>query len=116
MNSDSVEYSFNINRSANIDWELLLIDSPIFEYIPKYELLDLSFISKRIRLKVSPYLFSKMIIKPKVLYMQRSFFQHRNNFDLDRLTYWDKFILLGSYYFDKNAAFKGTLIDPFINQ
>jgi hypothetical protein len=48
--------------------------------------------------------------------MQRSFFQHRNNFDLDRLTYWDKFILLGSYYFDKNAAFKGTQIDPFINQ
>ncbi|KXN67715.1 hypothetical protein CONCODRAFT_10166 [Conidiobolus coronatus NRRL 28638] len=116
MNSNSIDDDININRNASIDWELILIDSPIFQYISKYELLDLSFISKRIRLKVSPYLFSKLRIKPKVLYTQPNFFQHRNNFDLDRLTYWERFILLGTYFFDKNLAFRETQIDPFINQ
>ncbi|KXN67721.1 hypothetical protein CONCODRAFT_19422 [Conidiobolus coronatus NRRL 28638] len=116
MNSDSTNDNYNINSIIGIDWEFILINNPIFKYLSKYELLDLSLTSKRLRSKISPRLFNTLRINNKVLYSQPNFFQHKNNFELDRLTYWEKIRLLSTHSFDKNILFKETQIDPFINQ
>jgi hypothetical protein len=116
MNSDSTNDTYNINNIIGIDWELIIINNPLFKYLSKYELLDLSLTSKRLRSKACPRLFETLKINNKVLYSQPNFFKHKHNFELDRLTYWEKLRLLSTHSFDKNLLFKETQIDPFINQ
>jgi hypothetical protein len=112
----STEDSQNKAKNLAIDWELALINSPIPEYLNKYDLLSLSATSKRARYEVYPYLFHKMRIISKMLYSKSNFFQNKNSFDFDSFSNSEKEELLIKYNNNKELAFKKTIVDPFVNQ
>jgi hypothetical protein len=116
MNSKLANSNININSNTDIDWELAILNGIIHKYLKKQELLDISLISRRVRLKLYSLLFSKIQINPKVLYSIPSFFRHRDNFDFDRLSYSDRYRENSKCVINNELTFKEAQIDPFITQ
>ncbi|KXN67722.1 hypothetical protein CONCODRAFT_10174 [Conidiobolus coronatus NRRL 28638] len=104
MNSILTHSSLNITTNTNIDWEITILNGIVHEYLNKQELSEISLTTRRIRRKLYPLLFTKLRTNPKVLYSMPNFFQHRDNFDFDRLSYSERY-----------RANKAQ-IDPFFTQ
>jgi hypothetical protein len=102
--------------STDIDWVMVIFNSPITDYLDKYRVLGLSLTNKRIRAKLYPKLFNYMIINETVLSSFSSYFDQWEYFKFDNLAYMEKLQLTINYGFSRELAFKEIQIDPFIEE
>jgi hypothetical protein len=116
MDSIETNNSLNSNRNTATDWELVIINNSIQQYLDRYKLIELGKTSKRVRLKLYPYLFNILNINARFLRSQPNFYHHKLNLDLLCLPYLTMNSFLGKNIYNSDISFKTIHIDSFINQ
>jgi hypothetical protein len=102
--------------SVDIDWTIVLVETPIARYLSKYDGIGLSLTNKRIRAKLYPKIFNDIFINLKILRAHSNYYNQKKYHQFDNLTYMEKIKLVKKYGFNKDLAFKKVQIDPFIEE
>lgn len=103
-------------NKQKIHWELVFFIREFKEYIDINDLIELSSISKLIRLKLTPALFRCVEFNNQNLSMRSNYFANEEDrWKMNNKSIIKKFKSYSKRVFDRNAEFKSSIIDPFVD-
>jgi hypothetical protein len=95
---------------------IVLTNSELLKYLEFSTKLALSQVSTEIRSKLLPEVFNNNVLDKNTLEKLPNYFNTPTSLNFDRFSYFEKLLLITSYGFDKDLAFKEIQLDPFIEE